>query len=284
MRANALISVTLGLALAAGLFLGARILLETPVAAGPRAAPLGLSGAEVTQVFVATRPIQFGEAVDADAVIAQPWPRALLPETAVTEPETMFPQGEGWRRARAPFVPGEVILGSKLSERGDKVTGIALGDPNNQAKALNVSSAAVAGGMVMPGDLVDVLLIEERLGDLRAVTVAQRLRVLAVEGNVSALRTTIDRTVVVEVTQSQGQSLALAQQAGSLSIAVRTDPNAPDRVPDPLALSELRPDSMAPAQDDARQTTRTGSASTEPGVIVRRGGVAVREQVGIARN
>lgn len=265
-------SVIVALALAAGVVAGAQALLDRSTA--PRSvAALGLAPSEFVQVFVASRPIQFGEAVDAEAVTVQAWPKALLPEAVLTDPSEMFPEGEGWRRARAAFVAGEVILGEKLSPRGEKVTGIALDDPTNQAKALNVSSAAVAGGMVMPGDLVDVLLVEERSGDLRAVTVAQLLRVLAVEGDVSPLRTTIDRTVVVEVTQSQGQRLALAQQAGKLSLAVRTNTDASDRIPDPLMLSEVRPGApRGPGSDAVR-------AGGDSGVIVRRGGVATIERI-----
>lgn len=281
MRVKALLSVALGLVLAVTLVVAAKMLMSDE---GAQALEFDTSDRYVS-VYVANRTIQFGERVSEDAVALQPWPAAHVPQGAFTEADMLFPPTQGPRRARNQFFEGEVILAPKLSLHGEAVAGIAIETAGNQAKALTVSSAAVASGYVMPGDLVDVVLIEEVRGDLRAVTIERRLRVLAVENGVSPRRSTIDRTVVVEVTAGQAHRLALAQTAGSLSLTVRTDPDAADRGPVVISLSEVLPDS-AQAVGEASEAGQTALSYPEPpeeGVIVRRGGVATFERIENAR-
>jgi pilus assembly protein CpaB len=95
------------------------------------------------------------------------------------------------------------------------------------------------GGFVTPGDHVDVMMTEGSAGELRTLTILQSIRVIGVDQSAEERTETpaVARTVTVEVTPEEGQRLALAQKAGTLSLTLRQMSDGED---EPLEMIQLR--------------------------------------------
>ena len=89
------------------------------------------------------------------------WPRMALPPEAITDMASMIPTtDQPPRRAKSAISRGEVILRSKISDFGEKVTIVQALGPNARAMAIKVDAATAVGGFVTPGDHVDILLTQ----------------------------------------------------------------------------------------------------------------------------
>lgn len=246
MRYRVITAGVLGLLLAGVAVLGARLSL---LPEGP--AEVAIDHALV-DVFVARQPIGFGARVTEDLVTTQAWPRAAVPHLAITDRSLLFPAGDGARIAKGQFFEGEVLLVTKLSPFGEEVRATASDDPSRRAMAIRVRGEAVAGGLVLPGDAVDLVFAEGQGREMRAVTLLRNVRVLGVaEGGL----------ITVEVTPKDGQALALAQEAGILVASLRLgrQKNADAEV-EALDLRTL-------LNEEAPEQTLRDS----PSVVVRRG-------------
>jgi pilus assembly protein CpaB len=158
-----------------------------------------------------------------------------------------------------------VLIASKLSAFGDAVVAVPPADPARRAMAVRVEGEAVQAGLIGPGDLIDLVLAEGTGRALRAVTVLVGVRVLGV--GQSGL-------ITVEVSPADGQSLALAQQAGVLVAVLHLSGAAATARPDAVALQTLMGETSAPAAGAAPLVSAPVS-----GVVVRRGGETSIEPV-----
>ena len=86
--------------------------------------------------------------------------------------------------------------------------------------AIEVDAVSGVGGFVTPGDRVDVVLTQGNNDNLRAVTILQNVRVIGVDQTSDEEKDQpgVARTITFEVSPADGQKLALAQKAGSLSL------------------------------------------------------------------
>jgi pilus assembly protein CpaB len=217
----------------------------------------------LVDVVVARTDINFGQAIEAHLVTTQPWPRAALPSGAFTEFARVVPDDrDNLRRAKGRFFAGEVILASKVSAFGDKVTLVQKLGENTRAMAIKVDAVTAVGGFVTPGDYVDIVMTQGRSQDMSAVTILQNIRVIGVDQQSEELKDQpeVARTITVEVTPDEGQRLALAQKAGSLSLTLRTLEGVEDKPMDMVRLKDLlQSESPVPTSEKS------------PTVIVRRG-------------
>jgi len=153
---------------------------------------------------------------------------------------------------RYPLVSGEQVIASKIGVLKDDEEGLSFVFPQGtRAFSIQVSEESSAGGLILPGDLVDIIAIldEGTVGIDKAVTLVQGVEVLAVAqaaqeaipaarptGTVtpSAVTGTLGerpedvkanpgaRTVTLAVTQEQAQLLALVQAKGELALSLRS--------------------------------------------------------------
>ncbi len=154
--------------------------------------------------------------------------------------------------ARYPIVAGEQITLSKIGLKGDEKEGLSYVIPaGHRAIALSVTQVSSVGGLLLPGDRVDVIAVfsEGQAADSapRAVTILQNVEVLAVEqvaeelapppadtkeeaetaGSALAQRPVDVKpqpdatTVTLALTPDQAQLLALVQQEGQVSLSLR---------------------------------------------------------------
>ncbi len=271
MRVTSLLTFAAGLAVAGGSAYMARDFLEAKYAR----VEAETCNNELVKVVIATQDIAFGKIIDAGKLETIDWPRSALPpgsfsELAAFQPET----GTGQRRARMAIAKGELVLASKVSNFGEKVTIVQSLGPNRRAIAIKVTAETGVGGFVTPGDKVDVILTHGRDADMKTVTIIQNVRVIGVdqEANADQEKPGIARTVTLEVTAQDSQKLALAQKAGTLSLTLRTIENEDEQILESISLRDvLREPEPEDAAIPAEVTVRT--------VVVRRGIEATEDEV-----
>lgn len=260
MGARSILIAILGVAVAGGSAFAAREYLDRSQAnaAVDPSAPL-------VPVIVAGRDIPFGQPIQPQMLQILSWPREALPPGAISDIGVLVPQpGMPPRRATREIAQGELILASKLSEFGEKVTIVQSLAENTRAMAIKVEAETAVGGFVTPGDTVDIVLTQGRDKDLRAVTILQNIRVVGVDQDADLRKDQpeVAKTVTVEVTPEQSQTLALAQKAGTLSLSLRSLDNGEDKPLDSIKLSDiLRDKSPEPEAPLAKQTIRVRRGS-----------------------
>jgi pilus assembly protein CpaB len=227
----------LGVAVAGGSAYGAREYLDQS-----RATAATDAGAALVSVVVAGRDIPFGQPIQPQMLQVMSWPRAALPPGAITDLDALIPKpGMPPRRATHEMAQGELVLASKVSNFGEKVTIVQTLGENARAMAIRVDAETAVGGFVTPGDAVDIVLTQGKDASLRAVTILQNIRVLGVDqqADQQSDQPLVARTVTVEVTPEQSQTLALAQKAGTLSLSLRSLDNAEDKPLESIRLSDI---------------------------------------------
>jgi pilus assembly protein CpaB len=229
------------------------------------------AGPAVVRVVATAQDIPFGHIIEPHMLTTIEWPVGSVPAGAITDLATVIPSEGGQpRRAKRALSQGELILPSKISDWGEKVTIVQTLDKNNRAMAISVNARTGVGGFVTPGDEVDIVLTRGGGDDMRALTILQKIRVIGVDqrSDEQNEQAAVARTVTVEVTPEQGQKLALAQKAGTLSLSLRSLETAEDKPLEAVRLSDLLLD-KSPAPEGA----------PKPVVRVRRGATDVTEQV-----
>lgn len=238
MRASSIFLALFGLAVAGGSAQLARELMTAPQADAA-------SGSALVMVMTAASEIKRGDLIQPFMLKPQSWPAAAVPAGAFTDSAPLLPaEGGDPRRALRSMVAGEVILEGKISGFGEKVTIAQSLSPNARAMAIKVDAVTAVGGFITPGDFVDVLLTRGDAETLMTDTILRNIRVVAVDQSDDELidKPDVATTVTVEITAEQGQVIALAQNAGTLSLALRT-PGSDDAKPiERLRLSDLVPE------------------------------------------
>jgi pilus assembly protein CpaB len=237
MKLTSLLTAAIGMAFAGGSAFVAYEFMETRttrVAAEQRP--------ELVEIMIAAQDIPFGEDIRAHMLTPRLWPSEALPDGAFTRIEGLVPtNGQEPRRARASITRGQPVLITQVSDFGEKVTIVETLSENGRAVAITVNAETAAGGFVTPGDYVDVILTQGGGEGLRAVTILQNIRVIAVDQDANEQSDTpqVSRTVTVDVTPRQGQALALAQRAGRLSLMLREFGTEEDEPMVSLRLSDV---------------------------------------------
>ena len=254
MRVRSIIVALLGIAVAGGSVFAAREFLSVKSASASKD-----QQSVLVNVIVAGKDIPFGKVIEAHMLTTIAWPRGAVPQGVFTDYTMLIPDtGQQPRRAKRALSQGELLLMSKVSDFGEKVTIVQTLGANTRAVAIKVDATTAVGGFVTPGDTVDIVLTQGRNAGLRAVTIMQNIRVIGVDQDSNEQSDTpeIARTVTVEVTPEQGQKLALAQSAGRLSLTLRTLDNAIDVPLDSIRLSDLMRD-KSPVPDEKKRPTVT---------------------------
>jgi pilus assembly protein CpaB len=228
-------------------------------------------------VLVAARDIPLGQPIEAHLVTTQNWPVDNVPAGVFVDPAMLLPDpGEEPRRALRAIAQGELLTVNRVSDWGEKVTIAQTLAPGTRAMAISVDAATAVGGFVTPGDFVDVVLTQGGGDTLRTITILQNIRVVGVDQDASEENDApaIARTVTVEVTPDQGQRLALAQRAGTLSLSLR-DPDAAEN--QPLEAISLRDLMMEPEPVEAEADAPAPVAPVRRSITIRRAGVVSTE-------
>jgi len=233
-----------------------------------------VQGKGMVRIAVANAALEFGQPVTSEKVRFVDWPSWSVPEGAFTSTAQLMPAGKQHVVLRAISV-GEPILASKLSGEGGRATLAALLRPDMRAYAVRVSEVTGVAGFVLPGDTVDVLITRQPVGDgAQQITdvLLQNIRVIAIDQSAKddSSDPMVGKTATLEVSQTDAQKLALAQQVGSLSLALKKP------------AEEVRPLVETVGTDDLRDGAYAGSYSSRSAPSVAAGPVH-RVRYGFAR-
>lgn len=143
------------------------------------------SSAVTVDVVVAQEPIQVGQRLTASVLAVRSLPADAVGENPLTSIETL----EG-RQALVPISPGEPILSAKVVGGATAVaTSDALAfviEEGQRGMAVTVDQVSSAGGLVLPGDHVDIFWVPAEQAQVPqdhegAMLIAENVEVLAVQ-------------------------------------------------------------------------------------------------------
>ena len=148
-------------------------------------------------------------------------PISAAPETAVTIPEDYAE-----RATRVRLFPGDVVTIDKLGKKGEKG---ASGDiPEGfVAVPIPVDATMMLGGLLLPGDRVDVLVTYRSTNQLgkRIMTVLEFVEVFATDAKRDIDNTNSENdteTITLLVTQKEALLVKLAEDVGKLHLTLRS--------------------------------------------------------------
>lgn len=136
---------------------------------------------------------------------------------------------------RETILAGEPIVARKIVRAGDSGYMAAYLEPGMRAMAIRVTVETAAGGFILPGDRVDVLLTQQtdinnlegvgKADKFRSSTVMQNVKVLAIDQTTRAeddAQAVVGATATLEVGPVDAEALALAKSEGELSLVLRS--------------------------------------------------------------
>src|SRR5258708_12379207 len=210
-----------------------------PVEAGP--------AIELGNIVVAGKDLPFGAATARESLKSVTWPKAYIPKDAFTNIDDVFSGATvpGDRIALVLIGRDEPVTRIKISGFGGKPTLSRQVENGMRAISIRVDDVVGVSGFVLPGDRVDILLtrrINTGQDALQTQTLLQSIKIVGIDQSAdqAADKPVVAHTATVEVTPEQAQKLILAQQAGSLSLALRSVEST-DNVPaGPITHRALR--------------------------------------------
>lgn len=134
---------------------------------------------------------------------------------------------------REPILAGEPIVARKIVRAGDSGYLAAYLEPGMRAMAIRVTVETAAGGFILPGDRVDVILSREERsggegsmgGQFSTATVMQNVKVLAIDQTTrldDGEQAVVGATATLELNPGDAEALALAKAQGELSLMLRS--------------------------------------------------------------
>ncbi len=181
------------------------------------------------EVLVASVELSQGDRLDEAKLRWHSWPEnGLSPAfiSRITKPDALA-ELKG-AVVRSPFVSGEPIREEKLT-RGSAGLLATMLPSGKRAVAIRVTAESTAGGFVLPNDRVDVIqtMAGQAAGGsgILSRTLLSNIRVLAVDQKADDPKgqmVAIGKTVTLELSPVQTETITTAQAAGSLSLALRS--------------------------------------------------------------
>jgi len=186
-------------------------------------------------VLVAKSDIGMGQTVSPADVRWQEWPITAATGNFIRKSERPDAiETTSGSIARYPFVSGEPIREAKLVSAKGSGFMAAILPAGMRAISTQISPETGAGGFILPNDHVDVILTRRQTDADKGATggdthsseiILTNVRVLAIDQNVQekdGQKVVVGKTATLELTPTQTERLALSQQLGSLSLALRS--------------------------------------------------------------
>ncbi len=231
MRLGALLTTLFGLGMAGSAVVYIHVFMKSP--ATPQA---------MRDVVVAIEDIPFGHIIEQDMLALRSWPADAVPNGTYSTLAQVIGNGNVQpRRAKYALAKGDVLLHSKASDFGEQVTITQQIDPRMRAVTIRVDDVTGVAGLIAPSDRIDLTLTRTVDQNLMTSTILQDVEVLGIDqsGKGQKNKPAKIKTVTVQVEPADAQKLALAQQAGTLSLSLRHIDAADQPVLDSISVSDL---------------------------------------------
>lgn len=184
-------------------------------------------------VLVAVKDIPLGKKLKAADFTWREWPEDTISEGLITRSgDSAAGKSYVGMIARGHIFSGEPIRAERLIST-DKGYMAAILPKGKRALAVRVEQETSAGGFILPGDKVDVILTR-KLGDEKMMsdTILHNIRVLAIDSTTAAERETKNlspkRTATLELNPDQSEVIVQAEQVGSIALALRSAEDSSD--------------------------------------------------------
>ncbi len=184
---------------------------------------------DTVEIFVASKPMKYGDILSKENVRKVKWPTRLQPEGVFYTAEQLFPvPGEDRVMLRA-IETNEAITAVKVTNPGEIAGITALLERGMRAFAIKVDVSSGVSGFLRPGHKVDVYWTGEVMsqngnsrGEITKL-IETGVQIVAIDqsANVDSPNATIARTVTVSVKPHQVAGLAQAQTTGRLSLSLQ---------------------------------------------------------------
>lgn len=248
----------------------------------------------MTSIVAASAAVPYGTKLEAKNLTLIKVPSGSVPEGAFTSIEQVTAQDGGAPVTLTALSPREPILPTRLSGPGVKPSVAATISPGLRAYTIKVNDVAGGGGHVLPGDRVDVLLaravatpdVEGAEGNRLYISslVLQNVRVLGMDmiADPAATEKFAPSTATLEVSVEDAGKLAVAGQAGVLSLVLRRSGSTDTVTLRPITAKEVtamvRGDVVSPGQGGAapaarrKPAARAATPAAPRGLVITQGG------------
>lgn len=223
-----------------------------------------------TKVAVAAVPLAYGTDITPDKIKFVDYPKASIPPGAFMSEAQLLPEGKK-RFALMTIGINEPVLASKISGEGQGASIAALLPEGMRAATVRINDVSGVAGFIQPNDSVDVLITRTISGAAQTTQLTdvllQNVRVIAIDQEAKNSDGTpkLARTATFEVAPIDAQKLALAQEAGNLSLVLRKPGEANNPVVETVSMNDLRYNMYGGARYPAPASVGTyGAALTEP--------------------
>ncbi|MDB5447434.1 MAG: Flp pilus assembly protein CpaB [Phenylobacterium sp.] len=265
------VSAVLGLA---ALVVAKTVLPNQAIAKVPGVAGEASAG---VPVVIASRPMKFGDKVDADHLRLIRVPAEAAPEGAFTTVAAVLSADHGGAPVvLTPIAAREPVLPAKLSGPGARASVAAEIGEGLRAYTIRVSDVSGVGGHALPGDRVDVVMLRDMnpMGPAHnfvSQVVLQDVRVLAIDLNadLASNKPATPSTATLEVSVEDSQKLAVAADLGKLSLALRRTGSAEAASTAPVRTSQFA--GGGPAAAPVRAAGRTLSIRYSGPILIIQG-------------
>jgi len=190
--------------------------------------------AATVDVLAARRDLPVGDRVQASDLYWQAWPEdAVNPSQIIRDSSPDAAEEFAGSVVRSEISEGEPVSPRYLLQAGEAGFMSAVLGPGMRATSVPISAETGAGGFILPGDRVDVIVsyeAEEEGSSRRrffvAETVVENARILAIDqtfgGEEDAESVVVGETATLELTPEQANAVVLAVARGEISLALRS--------------------------------------------------------------
>ena len=186
---------------------------------------------DTVDVLIAKSDIGKGQTLSAGDLSWQAWPAATATGNFIRkadQPNAL--EKLSGMIVRAPFVAGEPIRDTKLVDSKGAGFMAAILPAGMRAVSTQISPETGAGGFILPNDRVDVIVTvrgnrDADKGGGASETILRNVRVLAIDQAIeekNGQKVVVGKTATLELSPGQAETLALSQQLGTLSLALRS--------------------------------------------------------------
>ena len=223
----------------------------------------------LNKVAVAKVPIPIGSKIIAEQIMMVQFPKESTPDGAFETPEKL-----AGRVAVTNIAAREPITESRLAPEGTAAGLSAIIPEGYRAMTVKVDDAAGISGFIMPGTMVDVVVvIDPREGsgmqDPISKIVLQNIKVLANGQNIDKPKDEREansvKAVTLQVTPEQAEKLALATSEGKLQLMMRSQIDQGDeQTPGINKRSLLNGEKATPAPEPGSLKSEQPKADSKP--------------------
>lgn len=200
---------------------------------------------DLVKIVIAKEDVSAGTQLTRDKLSEADWPVDNVPEGSFKSIDDLIGRDDH-RVSLVAIYSNEPIIQERVSGPGQRKGLATMLERGKRAVAIRVNEGVSVGGLIQPGDLVDIFVTNEKDEQAYTDLLLQNVRVLAVDQTTDPLHPNpiIGRTVTVAADLADAQRITLASTVGSLSLALRESGNvAADEDLARLTVADLPGDS-----------------------------------------